>query len=701
MLRYIHSHYFYNGFSVGLGVMLIGLAGLFVGGEHLAGPLIMGAVCVSLNDNPTPVSHKFAETAVGLVLTTLVALSTALLRNDPWLYGANIMVVSFIASMMTAYGKKALPLNFSLFFAMVLTLSAPIYDKAAAYLHVELFACGGALYLVYATLVARRLSFRTRQQALGECIQSLAGYLKAQADFFEAEISLDTCYTQLISRQVAVADRLQTARDLVFRGMKNERDGMLAATLTAAIELFEYLLSAHTDYARLRELYARSDLMLFFRDLSLKGAQDLEHTGLNLMQNAPPGSVVTYKAELYAIEHEMTRLRQIAGRTGGHQDPQAMATLVAMYDNILHCIDQIERLRKASQTPVTPEQATHGVNVALFLTRPKYNLQVLIDNLRLSSPVFRYTLRTMLAMACGYGVDLVVPYTAHGYWIILTIAVIMRSSFSVTRQRQLDRIVGNLVGCLLAAFLLWETNNPVVLIGVVFAAVGVAHAFATVNYRYTAVATCVMGLVPMHFFEPSNHFLIAERLMDTAVGAAIAYTFSFILPNWESTDVPRLVGSVVRACQRYVRAALDPEAPVERYRLSRKRAIDAIAALGAATRRMQSEPQEKQASLGPLNAFVTASYLLVARVASVRILLQHRAQELETDSAHNAMNNTSMTVCRLLGEDPDDPGAVVPAPVPESRLGELSADVALIRRLDNIIQAAQEIGDLAPGFQQR
>jgi uncharacterized membrane protein YccC len=174
MLRYIHSHYFYNGFSVGLGVMLIGLAGLIMGGEPLAGPLIMGAVCVSLNDNPTPVSHKFAETFVGLVLTTLVALSTALMRNDPWLYGVNIMAVSFIAGMVTAYGKKALPLNFSLFFAMVLTLSAPIHGKAEAYHHVLVFVTGGALYLVYATLVARRLSFRTRQQALGECIQSLA-----------------------------------------------------------------------------------------------------------------------------------------------------------------------------------------------------------------------------------------------------------------------------------------------------------------------------------------------------------------------------------------------------------------------------------------------------------------------------------------------------------------------------------------------
>ena len=334
MLRYIHSHYFYNGFSVGLGVMLIAIAGLLVGGTPVAGPLIMGAVCVSLNDNPTPVGHKFAETFIGLVLTTLVALSTALLRNDPWLYGINIMAVSFVAGMVTAFGKKAMPLNFSLFFAMVLTLSAPIHERGEAYHHVMMFALGGGSYLIYATLVAIRLSFRTRQQALGECIQSLAAYLRAQADFFEPEIPLDACYSRLISRQVAVADRLQSARDLVFRGMRNERDGMLAATLVAAIELFEYLLSAHTDYARLRELYARSDLLLFFRDLALKGAQDLEHTGLNLMQDAPAKATVSYKAELYAIEHELSRLRQSAGRPGGQ--PQTMATLVAMYDNTLH-----------------------------------------------------------------------------------------------------------------------------------------------------------------------------------------------------------------------------------------------------------------------------------------------------------------------------------------------------------------------------
>ena len=336
--------------------------------------------------------------------------------------------------------------------------------------------------------------------------------------------------------------------------------------------------------------------------------------------------------------------------------------------------------------------------MALFLTRPKYNLQVLTDHFRLSSPVFRYTVRTMLAMAFGYAVDLLVPYTAHGYWIILTIAVIMRSSFSVTRQRQVDRIVGNLIGCLLSAFLLWETSNPVVLIGVVFAAVGVAHAFSTVNYRYTAVATCVMGLVPMHFIDPGAHFLIVERLMDTAIGVVIAYTFSFILPNWEATDVPRLVGEVIRASQRYVRAALAAEAPVERYRLARKRVIDAIAALGATSRRMQSEPAEKRSALGALNTFVTASYLMVARVASVRILLQHRQQELDAPAASQAMELASTAVCSLL-----EGGVAASAARTEiaNNPSELSADIALVRRLENIVRAAEEIGRLAPTLQRR
>ncbi|GAB2180161.1 FUSC family protein [Denitratisoma sp. agr-D3] len=687
--RAIFDHYAYSGFSVSIGVLAVSLAGYLFGGLDLAAGMAMGAICVSINDVPTPARHKLLETLAGLVLGTLVVTIVTLNRHHTWLLGAAVLGISFVSAMITAYGRKTVPLSFSLFFTMVLSLSAPPHSGPLPL--IAHFALGGTIYLAYALAVASALSFRTRQQALGETIQELANYLRVQGDFFDTAISMEDCYRALIIQQGVVVEKLQVTRDLLFRQMRSEKDGMLAATLVKSLELFELLLSIQVDYKGLRNHYAGSDLMMFFRDLARKGSLDLEHIGYSLIKNASPQSGISYQAEIYAIEHEMGRLRP-SGRPSS-SGPRPLAMVISVYDKTLEFIEQINQIRRASHTPIAPVEAVQGVAVEHFLSRPDYGVEQLFKNLSFDSPVFRYSLRVVLAMACGYTVDLVLPYTAHGYWILLTIAVIMRSSYSQTRQRQWDRVSGNILGCILAAFLLWATSNPVVLMLLVFIAVGTAHALATRNYRYTAMAACLMGLLPTHFLEPDSQFLIAERLLDTGVGALIAWCFSFILPNWESRNIPNLTASVLRASAAYTRMTLDLNPSQLQYRLSRKHLVDAIAALGSASRRMLDEPENRRRAVDHLNAFITACYLLAAQLASVRLLIQQRGGELDAQGITPIMTEAAGEIALILDGKEDDarrpPIAVAGPPSPASAQG------LLLQRLADIRDGAREMSQLA------
>ncbi|RTL47920.1 MAG: FUSC family protein [Rhodocyclaceae bacterium] len=686
--RAIFNHYAYSGFTVSIGIFLVTLSGYLLAGLDVAAGLAMGAICVSVNDVPTPDRHKLLETLSGLVLGILTVTIVSVTRSHTWLMGASVLGISFVAAMITAYGRKAIPLSFSIFFTMILALSAPSHgDKTVLIKH---FALGGFIYLCYALVVARILSFRTRQQALGESIQALANYLRIQGNFFDAAIPMDDCYRALIGQQAVVAEKLQGARDLLFRQMRSERDGMLAATLVKSLELFEHLLSIQVDYTGLRNHFAGSDLLMFFRDISRKGSQDLEYIGYALIQGQLPDSGVNYKAELYAIEHEVGRLRPSTGGEG--QRPAAM--VIGVYDKVLHSIEQINQIRRASHTPTPPQEAVSGVSVEHFLSRTSYNPRRLLRSVSFKSPVFRYALRVALAMGCGYWVDLVLPYTAHGYWILLTIAVIMRSSYSVTRQRQWDRILGNIIGCILAAFLLWATNNSVVLMAVVVTAVGVAHAQATRNYRYTAVAACLMGLLPTHFLEPEAQFLVAERLLDTGVGALIAWGFSFVLPYWESNNIPGLVRNVLKTSAAYTRTTLNFSPSQLQYRLSRKHLIDAIAALGSAGRRMLDEPESQRRAVEPLNTFITGSYLLAAQLASIRLLIQQRSGELNNAALPATLANASGNIAAIL-ENSDAKPDLPPLPEEIPGVPASNAQLLLLHRLAEIRDGARELSELS------
>ena len=72
--------------------------------------------------------------------------------------------------------------------------------------------------------------------------------------------------------------------------------------------------------------------------------------------------------------------------------------------------------------------------------------QLFRDNLTLDSPVFRYSARVALAMLLGFIITQFLPYGHHSYWVLLTISVILKPAFSLTKQRNIERIGGTLIG---------------------------------------------------------------------------------------------------------------------------------------------------------------------------------------------------------------------------------------------------------------
>src|SRR6185503_4573029 len=142
-----------------------------------------------------------------------------------------------------------------------------------------------------------------------------------------------------------------------------------------------------------------------------------------------------------------------------------------------------------------------------------------------------YGIRLALAMMTGFALTLFFPAIVHGNWVLLTIALIMRANYSVTRQRRWDRITGTLIGCALAVLFI-NTMPPAVVVLIVLA-VGTSHAYGLVAYRITAVGASISSLLLLHFVDPLVHPQFFERIVDTLIGAGLSWAFSYLLPNWE------------------------------------------------------------------------------------------------------------------------------------------------------------------------
>lgn len=612
LARQFRNHHALSGFGCSLGVALITLLAWLVADTRVAIAMAAGALVVSLTDIPVPRRNKLPLLLTNLLQMPAISALVLLTHDSQPLFAAAVLLIAFTSGMATAWGKPGLPLGYGMMMVMAFTMAQPDLPPGEQFVHLALQFAGGLCYLLYALLMARLTDTAMRRRAFVDALYAFADYVRGKAALFDPASDLDAVYAELVRRQAVFGERLQTARDFVFVDRCSPEQQVLTNGLLALIDAHEAVLASQGDYAPLREAFGDHRVLRLLAAMTRAAADDvlrLAHGGLTGSQPVLDDS--PYRNTRPALDQEVAALS--ADPAIDRSD--AIAVLEAGRRKLLGAIDGLRRVDRVLHTPT----AVDPQDMNRFLSRSSFAPRALIDECRIDSPVLRYALRLTLAMAAGVILSRWLPWAGHGYWILLTISLVMRASFSQTRQRQTDRMVGNALGCLFVAVLLHLVSAPAVLLGIVFVCIGIAHAFITVRYRVTVTAACIMALLQLHLIAPGS-FHISERFLDTAVGVAIAWLFSRVLPSWERDSVPLLATRLLTALREYVHVALAPDTADMNYRLARRHVQNALAALSDAASRMRDEPESEQLPLAPINALTTRGYLLLAHLAAARRL---------------------------------------------------------------------------------
>ena len=660
---FIYSHYFYLGLRVAIGLVGLTLLTLEISDSTTAMTVCIGALCTTLMDMPSPLRHKFNEMLASVLLCSAVTLLISLCGPVHWLLLTVLVLVSFLASMMVVYGKKSMPLQLAALFIMTMSMEHQMTWQQSFH-HAGLFMLGGLIYLAYAMAIAWVLRHRIKQQVLAEALFELAAYIDIKADFYDTRFNLTEQFNKLVRHQSILADRQQASRDLILRSHKNSKDAIVVQVHVCMLDLYELILSTHTDYALLRQHLADSDVLKSLHDLAYKAARDIESVAYAVTRKRASYAQISYDKEWADIEAEIARLH-----AKGDGAQEALATLRAQRNKIRAILKMIAELHLATQKVYANVPFWSGADMAPFLSQQKYELKTLLSNLRFDSPVFRFALRVSMAISVGLLIGHWLPYAAHSYWIVLTIVIILRPTFSMTRQRRADRIIGTIIGCVVTAIVIRYVHSNIVLMAILFLSIVATPTFIYLRYRYTAIAVSLMILLQMHLVAPSNPNLVSERLIDTLIGAAVATVFSFVLANWEYQSLPRLVRQVLNVNLSYMQASFellqgkcfDDFA----YRIERKRLMDSLAALSSALVRMLDEPASKQRAVEDINLFIVQNYLLVAHVAALRSILGRHASELPVAPVNALLSHSHTQVCLTLSRALDqlDNKAAISAPL--------------------------------------
>jgi uncharacterized membrane protein YccC len=659
--KFLYSQYFFGGLRMALGVSLPAVLCLIVFHDaELGFTIATGALGACVVDMPGPLKYKHNEMLVCSVLGFLSALATGLATFNVFALWATVVALTFVLSLTVVYGNRWPQIGFATLFMMVVTLEehfTPLHALGNA----AWILAGGLWYTYWATLLLQWQAYRVEKQALAESMFACADYLLARADFYDVDADLDACYRNLVEKQIAAIEAQDAARAIVLRNLPKLRRGKLdprRATLfnlfINSVDLHELFVGAHTDYPLLRRTFGNADLMIFYRDLIRKAALDLELAGLAVLRNRPSESRVSVKAELRAIEYELELMRK---GSFAQSHPEAYAAVSASFRRVWSGTRLIEKMKKSLASNAAPQTTEIAVDPRLrrFLSNQRVPLKQIFTNLTMASPSFRHALRVTIAVAIGFWLGRILPLT-NAYWIVMTTLIIMKPGYSLTKQRNTQRIVGTTIGCAVSLALIFTVHSSHVLLAVMFASMVMSYSLLLFNYAASVVFTSSYVLLLFHLLAPGSLRIIGERAIDTVIGCAIAIAASHLFPYWEYRGMGKLLSDLLAAMRRYFETLgpwwigqpaankdattgpnttqatqaspatapqrLTPADRDFRFRLARKNAHVAFANLGQAFRRMMLEPKTHQKFVPEFNDLLVQTHVLAAQITAAAPLMR-------------------------------------------------------------------------------
>ena len=160
--------------------------------------------------------------------------------------------------------------------------------------------------------------------------------------------------------------------------------------------------------------------------------------------------------------------------------------------------------------------------------------------------MLRHALRVGGASAVGEALVLAVHLT-KGYWVLITIAVVLRPYAAITLQRTVLRLAGTMLGAALAAAILIADDQSVGLILIVFVLTFLTFSLISLNYGLGVVFLTPLVIVLISTGQPGDWGVAGHRVLDTLIGAGLALLGGYLL--WPKVDRRELVDELAAALE--------------------------------------------------------------------------------------------------------------------------------------------------------
>ncbi len=615
---FLFSQYLADGIRITLEIILPTVIFSQFGKMDLGLMMSTGALCVSMTDGPGPVEHKRNGMLYCILFIFLMTLLTGLINTNVFLLGLLIILSSFFFTMFSVFGNRAASLGTAVLLVMVLRMDkiSPPIDVLFDSL---LVIAGGFWYVLFALIFFKLQPYRPAQRLLGNCLHETARFLRIKSALYNINSDIKEEYQKLVAHQVVVNEKQDELRELLFKNRQlikepTDTGKLLLVTFADVLDLYENIMATWYNYTLLRQRFSATGILSEISIIIQNQADEIDRIALAIQSN-------NFYKKQYQLLPALDKLKvKIDALEDVNNSNLVLKKILVNIRNLGERSDELMNYFKVGV--LAKRNLSTDTDYAKFVSHQVINSNVFINNLGLDSAIFRHSLRMMITCIAGFIIAKLLPNAHHSYWILLTIIVIVKPGFSLTKQRNLERLFGTIAGGIIGLLIIYFIHDRTLLFGVIIFFMLVTYTFFRVNYIVTVIFMTPYIIILFNLLGVGSVNIAEERLLDTAIASILAFMGSyFLFPHWESVQLESYMVKVLQANQNYLQqlAAFFSgiNNPLLEYKLVRKELYVSTANLSAAFQRMLSEPKSKQRNSQEIYEFVVLNHVLSSNIASL------------------------------------------------------------------------------------
>ena len=691
---------FFKGLVLALAMIIPLFAGYYLGLSKWSLSIAIGVLLSSTSDVQGNFRHKVIGITTSAGLAALVTILISIV-HDTWLLLPSITILIFAISLISVYGFRASLVAFSGMLALVLSFAHP-QSGTELFFHAGFIFTGGIWYLTLSILLALILPLKHTEILLAECMTLMAKYMHIRAELALGSENEEEQTKRLLELHELINANHETLREILITNRTRSGPSNLSRRfLLIFIELVDMMELAVANSANYRNVEDKfsdyPEIIDPYIDIIFELSRQLEHIGEVVQSDMKLESSSALDSLLTDAK---ANIQEYVDKVGMPQAREGALLLRNLLDYEEKQVQKLESIERILQNLFDKNQLIRLKDSQKFITQQDYSFKILKENFGLQSPIFRHSLRLAITVLIGYFIGNIFQIQ-NSYWILLTIIVIMRPNYGLTKQRSKHRIVGTLIGAGIASIVVLLTQNTIVYGILAVISLVLAFSFIQKNYRTSAIFITLNIVFVYALLQPDALSVIQYRVLDTATGAALALVANFlILPAWEFMNASNFIKASIEDNCKYLseidRFYHNKEVLPSSYKLSRKQAFISLGNLNAAFQRMAQDPVNKQKNISDLFEIVALNQTFLSASASLGTFIQNHdtlpaSVHFETYIQH-IQQNLNAAIAILNNEEyihsSDSSKLKEAGSVLESRFESLSA-----KRERQIEQGQTEISD--------